>query len=284
MSNMRITTTSAVVALGLLPGAAFADFIASNGNGGSNPGWLLSGNETTGAGTLIGDPSPPGGVSGLSFNGSGALFGSTISSGAASTLIQIDPGTGALISSIGTINDGAGTALSIGDLSFQPGTGILFGIESNSSGGTGGRLWTISTTTAVATLVGDTGTGAGGGLAFAANGTLYHTGYDFGQNNFSLNVLDTTTGAILSSTLMSQYYDGLGVRKSDGLLFAATGGVDTIYTIDAGSGTETPLGASGTGRVSDIDFASPVPEPFTLGLAGLALGAAARRRMRRRSN
>ena len=70
------------------------------------------------------------GLPGLAFHPDGRLFASTVTSGNPSSLIQINPDTGALIATIGQINDN-GTPLSIGDLSFQPGTGVLYGITSN---------------------------------------------------------------------------------------------------------------------------------------------------------
>ena len=86
-----------------------------------------------------------------------------------------------MIATIGVINDN-GTPLSIGDLSFQPGTGVLYGITSNTFS-PGGLLYTINLTTAAATFIGDAQSGAGGGIAFAPNGTLYQT--SFSDPNFS---------------------------------------------------------------------------------------------------
>ena len=43
-------------------------------------------------------------------------------------------------------------------------------------------------------------------------------------------------------------------------------GGDAIYKIST-SGTETLVGSTGTGKLSDLDF-TPTPEPATLALAG----------------
>ena len=134
----------------------------SNGNGALNRGALVRINQTNGSGTVVGTPVAGVGLPGLAFHPDGRLFGSTVTSGNPSSLIQINPDTGALIATIGTINDN-GTPLSIGDLSFQPGTGVLYGITSNSFS-SGGLLYTINLSTAAATFIGDTGTGANGGL------------------------------------------------------------------------------------------------------------------------
>jgi hypothetical protein len=112
------------------------------GNGSPlSPGGLLTVDQGTGAGTLVGDPITPGGLTGISFNSSGTLFGSSIFGGA-SSLVVINPDTGALVSTIGAISDGVGgPTLSIGDLAFQPGTDVLFGITSNAvTPGDGGKL------------------------------------------------------------------------------------------------------------------------------------------------
>src|SRR5206468_9346831 len=98
----------------------------SNGNGTLNRGALVTINQTNGTGTLVGTPVAGTGLSGLAFHPDGRLFASTVTSGSPSSLIQVNPDTGALIATIGTINEN-GTPLSIGDLSFQPGTNVLYG-------------------------------------------------------------------------------------------------------------------------------------------------------------
>ena len=77
----------------------------SNGNGTLNRGALITINQTNGTGTLVGTPVAGVGLPGLSFHPDGRLFASTVTSGNPSTLIQINPNTGALIATIGVIND-----------------------------------------------------------------------------------------------------------------------------------------------------------------------------------
>src|SRR5207248_9008498 len=144
-----------------------------------------------GQGTLVGTPVAGTGLTGLAFHPDGRLFATTVTSGSPSSLIQVNPDTGALIANIGVIND-KGTPLSIGDLSFQPGTGVLYGITSNAFS-SGGLLYTINLTTAAATFIGDTGLGVGGGLGFAPDGTLYEIG-----GNVSLNVISPADGHVIS--------------------------------------------------------------------------------------
>jgi hypothetical protein len=219
--------------------------------GGSPGGALIIINQTDGSGRVVGTPMTAVGLNGIAFDSSGRLFASTIAG--PSTLIQINPDTGALISTIGPVKF-AGTAISIGDLSFQPGTGVLFGIRSNADGAQGGgQLYRIDVNTAAATLVGDTGAGASGGITFAPDGTLYQASHSSNFNFPSLNTIDPADAHRLRTVALTNFYDGLGIRPSDGILFATLGGSDTIFTINADTGLESFIGQTGQG-VSDVAF------------------------------
>jgi len=78
-----------------------------------------------------------------------------------STVIQINPDTGALVTNIGPITAGVGgPAIAIADLAAQPGSVALYGIEAvdpSLSSNPLGNLYSIDKTTAVATLIGSTG-------------------------------------------------------------------------------------------------------------------------------
>src|SRR5206468_5855302 len=237
-----------------------------NGNG-ENPGALVIINQTNGTGTIVGTPVAGVGLSGIAFHPDGRLFASTIAGfGTTSTLIQVNPDTGGLIATIGPITDN-GTPISIGDLSFQPGTGVLYGIRSGADRLDGdGFLYTINISTAVATFIGNTGTCFGGGLGFAPDGTLYQLAYASCFDFTSLNTISPADAHRINTVPVDHGYDGLGVRPSDGTLFAAIGAVDGIYTIDPVTGLSTFIGTTGTGKVSDIDFRlqgcpSPTPTP-----------------------
>ena len=228
-------------------------------------GALIAINQSDGGGTVVGSPAIGMGLNGIAFDLRGRLFASTIAG--TSTLIQIDPDTGALISTIGPINV-AGTPISIGDLSFQPGTDVLFGIRSNADGTRGGgKLYTINVATAAATLMGDTGAGAGGGIAFAPNGVLFQAAHNSNFDYPSLNTIDPSDAHRIRTVPLTSYYDGLGIRPSDGILFATLGGGDSIYTINADTGVESFVGQTGQG-VSDVDFrmvcGSSTPKPNTV--------------------
>jgi sugar lactone lactonase YvrE len=145
--------------------------------------------------------------------------------------------------------------MSIGDLAAQPGTDALFGIRWNGDGaGLGGRLYTINPVTAVATLVGDTGTCTEGALAFAPDGTLYMAGFaDCSFVERALHELDPATGAIVSSVPLGGSFDGLAVRPTDGALIASAGS-GSLYVIDPATGGAGRWGETGTGLVADLAF------------------------------
>jgi hypothetical protein len=244
-----------------------------NGAGSSiTPGALSIINQNNGSGVFVGDPVTPGGLSGLAFNSAGILWGSTAAPSSPSSLVSINPFTGALNTSVAITLATTGAGVSIGDLAVQPGTNILYGIGSNAAGSGvfGGLLFTINTTTGVATVVGDTGQGRAGGLAFAPNGTLF-----FAEVN-QLHTLNPNTAALITTVAITggAAPEGLDIRPSDGVLFATNGGPgDDLYTLNT-AGISTFLGNTGIGSVSDLAFA-PSPEPMSLFVwAGLASVAA----------
>jgi hypothetical protein len=233
--------------------------------------------QTTGAFSLLGDPTPDDDVlAGIDFNSLNQLFGVDNPSGSRnpSVLIRINPSTGALDATIGTVTDSVSmTEVRIVDLAFQPGTDVLFGISQN------GVLYRINTATAVATLVGDTGLGFSSlGLAFAPNGTLYAT------SDRTLAQLDPSTGLPVSKMNMifgsmgNQCIDGLAVRPSDGLLFGTACDSDSsVYRIDPTTGVVTFIGPASPDDdpdTSDLAFFHPVsvraPAVSVRGAGGLA--------------
>jgi hypothetical protein len=139
--------------------------------------------------TVVGHPEGVARLTGIAFDPSGALFASTMTGGGypppppplTSTLIEIDPNSGQLLSTVGPIRDGpGGPPMSIADIAFQPGSGVLFGVRAPNDGlSQPGRLYTIDKTSAVATLVGNT-SAFFATIAFAPNGTLYEVAANLG--------------------------------------------------------------------------------------------------------
>jgi sugar lactone lactonase YvrE len=251
---------------------ASADLFAGMAAGSpANPGAVATLDPTTFAGTVLG--TPVAGLSGVAFTPDGRLWGSTRTGGGTGTgsdLAEIDPATGALISQT-AISDGV-VAVRIADLSVQPGSGKLFGIGNRVGVGPLGELFTIDTSTALATLVGDTLLGNDGGLAFAPDGTLYLASASV-ANPF-LATLDPTDASVMTSIAYGPDVgmDGLEVRGSDGALLATRGqfaGGDLIVRINPVNGATTQLGSTGVGTPSDIAFRSATV--FSYNPAGINL-------------
>jgi hypothetical protein len=228
-----------------------------------NPGAVITINQDTGAGALVGHPDSVPGLSGLVFDISGTLYGTTISgmlgTGRFSELVRIDPRTGEQIGPAVTIkaND---APISITDLALQPGTNTLYG-TSLSEEDFINSIYTINPTTGVATLIGRTGV-IGATIAFGPDGTLYQTSAIFNDAGFVagyLNTLDPDTGAVLTTSdpFTTEHVGGLAVRPTDGVIFASGGDAGRLWTLSP-SGTQTFLGLTNVGGVGDLAF-TPLP-------------------------
>jgi hypothetical protein len=252
----------------------------SNGDS-TNDGALAIVDQTTGVATVVGHPGGVARISGLTFDTSSHLFGATQSAGgfppppgptSFSNLIQLDPLTGALQSSVPIITTG-GISISIADLAAQPGTNTLYGIRGPNDQLNGqGLLYTINPLTGVATLVGDTGDFFGS-IAFSPNGTLFMSSADLDANdnltNISIKTLNPNTAATLTAVSTTDFFGALAVRPTDSVIFGDTGDSHQLFTVNAVTGAETLVGDTGRNFVGDLAFET-VPEPGTL--TSLSLG------------
>jgi hypothetical protein len=229
-----------------------------------NPGSLITIDQGTGAGAVVGHPDSVPGLTGLVFNISGTLYGTTISgalfTGRFSQLVRIDPRTGAQIGPAVTITAG-NLRISITDLALQPGTNRLYGTRLSEDDFTN-SIYTINPATGVATLIGNTGV-IGATLAFGPDGTLYQTSAVFSAAGVFLagylNTLDPDTGAVLttSNPFTLDHVGGLAVRPTDGAIFASGGDEGGIYTLSR-TGTQKLVGFTSVGGVGDLAF-TPLP-------------------------
>jgi hypothetical protein len=139
----------------------------------------------------------------------GALIGCSQSE-SASVLMELDPVSGAILDTIGTVTDASGFRPTIETLSVQPGTDVLYGFGGYFSSGDV-EMWTIDKSTAIATLVASFGPcipsgstpsrrGCGRGYGFAPDGTLYRLASNFTGAEAWLITLDPSTGALITST------------------------------------------------------------------------------------
>jgi hypothetical protein len=227
------------------------------------PGALITVDQDTGTGAFVGHPDSVLGLTGLVFDISGTLYGTTISgpldTGRVSNLVRIDPGTGAQIGPAVPIT-ADDQPISITDLALQPGTNTLYGTRLHEDDFTN-SIYTINPTTGVATLIGNTGV-IGATLAFGPDGTLYQTSAVFDDDGFVagyLNTLDPDTGAVLTTSdpFTQRHVGGLEVRPTDGVIFASGGDEGSIWTLSP-TGTQTLVGLTNVGGVGDLAF-TPLP-------------------------
>lgn len=265
----------------------------SNGDS-TNDGSLGLVNQTTGAVTIVGHPAGVSRISGLAFDLSNTLYAATLPGGGfppppgptgVSSLLRLNPITGAILSSV-TITD-AGVGISIADLAVQPSTGFLYGIRGPIDQLNGqGKLYTINTTTGVATLVGNTGDFFGA-IAFAPNGTLYMSSADLDANdnlvNISLKRLNPNNAATIGSVPTVDFFGALAVRPDDSVIFGGNGDQGQLFTINPATGAETLVGSTGRNFVGDLAFLTPEPASFALACLGLIMLIAAQRAVGRRS-
>ena len=292
----RFAAVSALAAVLLFaaPRGASADvYYGATGSNGIN-GRLYILNPANGAiatnvGALVDAANNVYGLTGLAFQpGSGTLYGSTSNASltGAGHLVRVNVATGQ-ITDVGSY----GTGTTMADITFDPTTGQLYGL--NAAGDQG--LYRINTATGAATFVGGASADFGGsGLAASLTGTLFATPDGVTAANPTLQTINKATGVRTVVGTLS----GATFPVHNALDFNSTGvlyGVESnrggptstrLVTINTATAVVTVLGTS----VPDLDAlaifrtAAPgVPEPSQLALAAVVgVGLLARRFARRR--
>jgi hypothetical protein len=231
----------------------------------------------------------------------------------ASTLIKVDPISGALIEEVGAVTY-LGIPLGIADLAVQPGSNQIYGVSSPFDTQCDACLFQIDSSSGAATLVSTPKDGANRvqafTIGFAPDGTLYSGGFRSGDSFqydslFKLNLtgdqvvgnlgficgeeklFDNQTACPSGIGGFAYVTQGMAVR-SDGTIFVTL--LDDNHEIafyDAATNKWHNLGDTGipvTGSVlADLDFkpaaiAAPVPASIWLFGSGLAALLGLRRR------
>lgn len=239
-------------------------------DGADNGGAIVMIDQSTGAATVLDIPMPGYSLPGLAADSNGRVF--AVTSTQQGLLIEIDPETGSLLNNVGNLTYN-GNPISFNDISFQPGTDILFGSVANGNLSPS-ALATIDTSTAVVSLVGTPAYNGGGwvAIAFAPDGTLWAKCTNAGN----LWTLDPSNANILTSTIINPAIGstGLAVRPSDGILFLSeccddfiTPGSlgNDIFTLNSSTGNAVYIGpAGGTRRVHDFAFVDDGTAPTSI--------------------
>ena len=228
--------------LALTPQAQAQPVLFGGTSGNSSDGGVLGIlDQTTGQFTQLGDPTTDGPLPGIAINSAGQMFGSNNSGDkGTSVLIRIDPSNGQSLGTVGPIKDSADDEpLKVTDIAFQPGTDVLFGVTGPQEDPKEGNIYTINTTTAVATKVGNTGLERGG-LAFAPDGTLYLGTVGINATPVIAKIDPTNASVIGTPQDLDQAgVDALAVRPSDSVVFAKAADSDQLFTIDPSNGKMT---------------------------------------------
>ena len=267
LSPPTITTLGNVGVGGSVSDVDFLSDGAMLGVTGRNVGSdLWSINSATGAGTFIGSTGLSGGLSGIAIDSLDRVFASTVDgTPRVSTLVQLNPGTGAVIGGPISIVDGLGNPLVIGDLAFQPLTDVLFGVLGGSNRSSlepsPSELYTIDVATGVATLLGPITDGVddrtfSGGLGFAPDGTLIHGGFYAILETDTLISIENVSGTNGADILIGDINDNNLQAFGDGDRIESGGGNDSL---SGGGGTDvfvfsSATIASGLPRIEDPEI------------------------------
>jgi hypothetical protein len=211
--------------------------------GNADGGNLITIDFETGAGTLIGSTGL-GAVQGLAINSIGHMYATALNSTGLSILYRLDAATGAP-----TPVGNTGVTFLEG-IAFDE-NDVLYGISYS------GALVTLSTTTGVASLVGDTSIVGWAGLAAdPPTGVLYASMGGFAATPNEIYTIDKSdaTWTLLGTTGFSGPTPDIAF-DAKGVLYGVRGGgmnANTLFTIDKTTGSGTNVGTIGFVAVSGL--------------------------------
>lgn len=167
-----------------------------------------------------------------------ALYATDGNACTSSTLYELNPADGSIISTIGSTGVSGMTALAS-----HPSTGVMYGITTG-GGGCTNSLYTVDLASGAATLVGSLGVAGGKpDAAFRSDGVLF----TYSTADYFLYTVDLATGAAspvgdtgVSAWDISLTFDGATLVMTDGA---------TVYTVN----TSTGLATSGPGLGLSVD-------------------------------
>jgi len=175
--------------------------------------------------------------------------------GVQGVLFTIDPASGAVLTTVGPLDDAAGNNYGIGALKYHPITDIFYGATTTSSPTDPNYLVIVDPATALVIPIGPFGVGAL--LTDIAIDPMTGIMYGVSGNNQKFYTVNTTTGLATQagSTLLGFQNGGGLAADSTGALF----GVDnfSFYSYNKTNGNATLIGATGLGNlVKAADFDS----------------------------
>lgn len=282
-SIARSLLAIALVALSASTAAAQPFLFGATGAGGTAGSLYILNQQDGSIVQTIGTLEDAGGndfaITGLAWNpATSTLYGSTatISPTAPRSLVTINPFTARVTTVAPYTIPGGGT---LSDISFQPGTNVLYGWSPVNA-----ALFTVNLTTGVATQIGPSTAGlqGGGALAFRSDGVLFAAPDEANQR--TLYTVNPTTGVLTSvgSRPVDLFFLNAFAFNGPtlyGSLSLIPPNVSNLGTVDTSTGTTTALGPAVL-NLDAIEFL-PIPEPSSLLLVGVAAAGLARLRKRR---
>jgi hypothetical protein len=189
-------------------------------------------------GQVLADPDVDGISAGDVAGRRAVLYAATGTFGIQGILYTLDPATGAVLTTVGPLNDAAGNNYGMGGLRYYPTTGIFYGATANASPTNPNYLVIVDPATALVTPIGPFGAVLTDIAIDPTTGIMYAvSGYN--QKFYTIN---TATGqAVQTGSTLLGYQNGGGLAADrTGALF----GIDNFffYSYDKTTGIATLIG------------------------------------------